>query len=54
MLEYNTAAILESKMAAISGFISTYLGFQGGKEPNCPTVYKHYVVRHEKHFPTII
>ena len=28
-------AILESKMATISGFISTYLGFWGGKEPNC-------------------
>ena len=34
MLEYNMAAILESKMAAISGFISTYTGFRGGKEPN--------------------
>ena len=34
MLESNMAAILESKMAAISGFISTYLGFWGGKEPN--------------------
>ena len=27
MLEPNMAAILESKMAAISAFISTYLGF---------------------------
>ena len=34
MLESNMAAILESKMAAISGFISTYLGFWGGKEPD--------------------
>ena len=34
MLEYNMAAILESKRAAILGFIFTYLGFPGGKEPN--------------------
>ena len=30
MLEYNMAAILESKRAAILGFISTYIGFWGG------------------------
>ena len=35
MLESNMAAIFESKMAAISGFISTHLGFWGGKEPHC-------------------
>ena len=34
MLESNMAAILESKMAAISGLFSTYLGFWGGKEPD--------------------
>ena len=34
MLESNMAAILESKMAATSGFICTYIGFWGGKEPN--------------------
>ena len=33
MLKYYMVAILQSKMAAISGFISTYLGFWGGKEP---------------------
>ena len=30
MLESNMAAILESKMVAIPGFLSTYLGFCGG------------------------
>ena len=29
MMEYNMAAVLESKMAAISGIISTYLGLWG-------------------------
>ena len=52
MLESNMAAILESQMDAILGFISTYI-LASGAIRNLIVATKH-ISGHGKHFPTII
>ena len=54
MMESNMAAVLESKMAAISGIIST-LSWLMGRLGTLSVASKHnYVLGHGKHFPPII